>query len=220
MSDFLIGSFLEWFPRVISGAAVLAALFFYFRYPREQEGKRKHLFIGLVFLLLALWVLNAGLLTWGQSYVWSQDALSRSLLTTSLPKNIPVPLIEALPGVFQVPSGYFVFYSLQHFWFPLLLSAFLAFLFFLFLKMLQRYNERFFEAGETELGFLLALAVGWPKFVVFLPLALLFVVLVSVIRGIVTKERYTTLGIPLLIAAIVTLAAQGLLHSLLLPLVP
>ncbi len=215
MTNFLLGPFLEWLPRIISGGAALVALFFYLKY---QGTTRRHVFIAVIFLLLALQVTNAGLLTWSQHYVWSQDPLSKSLLTTSLPKNIPVPLVETFPGVFQVPSGYFIFYSLQHFWFPFLLGALIAFLFFLFLKMLQKYNERFFETGETELGFALALAVGWPNFVAFLPLALLFVVLISVIRGLVTKERYTTLGIPLLVAALCTLAIQGFLHLLLMPL--
>ena len=32
MSEFLIGSFLEWFPRIITGLAVLAAIFVYFKY--------------------------------------------------------------------------------------------------------------------------------------------------------------------------------------------
>ena len=183
-----------------------------------REGKRRHLFLGILILLFAFQILNAGLLGWGQAYVWSKDPLSRALLTTPLPKNIPVPLIEAIPGVFHAFSGYYTFYSLQHFWFPLLLSALLAFLFFLFLKLLQKYNGRFFETGETELGFLLALAVGWPKFIVFLPLALLFVVLVAIFRGILTKEKYTTLGVPLLLAAVVVLAAQTILQPYLVPL--
>ncbi len=219
MPDFFIGSFLKWFPRVISGLAVLAAIFAYFGCCGTREEKRRHLFLGFLIFLFALQVLNAGLLMWGQQYVWSRDPLARALLITPLPKNIPVPLVEAVPGVFQAPSGYYIFYSLQHFWFPLLLSALLAFLFYLFLKMLQKYNGRFFETGETELGFLLALAVGWPKFVIFLPLALLFVVLIAIFRGIVAKEKYTTLGVPLLLAAVVVLATQTFLQSFLTPLI-
>jgi hypothetical protein len=70
---------------------------------------------------------------------------------------------------------------------------------------LQRHRERYFEAGEVELGALMVLVVGWPGFLVFIPVVFLAVVLISIIRGILWKEAYTTLGLPFFIAALVSL---------------
>lgn len=86
-----------------------------------------------------------------------------------------------------------------------LLSIVVAFAFYAFLKALKKHNDRFFHEGETELGLLLALIVGWPNFVVFVPLVFLAVVLVSIFRGIYMKEMYTTLGTPMLLAALITM---------------
>ncbi len=206
MINFLIGPFLEWLPRVFSWVVFLFAAFFYFRYRGEKEAKRKKLFRMLALVSVVFMIFYAGLLTWGQHYVWSEGDLSRSFLTTSLPKNIPVPLVEALPEIFQAPSRYFIFYSLQHFWFPVILNILIAFVFFWFLGVLKKYNGRFFEEGETNLGFLLSLLVGWPLFLVFLPLAFLFVVLVSIVKTVFFKEYYTTLGVPFLLGAFAALA--------------
>jgi hypothetical protein len=75
----------------------------------------------------------------------------------------------------------------------------------LFLNLLRKYQPRFFEDGEPELGFALALFIGWPKFLVLLPIALLSVVLVSIFRMVVLREAYTTLGWPLVLSAFLNL---------------
>jgi hypothetical protein len=110
--------------------------------------------------------------------------------------------IEHIPFLFDSKLGYFFFYSWGHFWLNALVSIALAFALWSFLKMLQKKEARFFYLGETELGFVLALAVGWPNFVVFLPLAFLSVVLISLFRTIFLKKAYTTLGWPFILAAI------------------
>ena len=97
---------------------------------------------------------------------------------------------------------YFLLYSWTHFWFNFVLSVGTAFLFYLFLKLLKKRSERFFEEGETEIGFLCALIAGWPNFVVFLPLIFVFVILESVLKKIFLKESLTTLGFALILAAI------------------
>jgi hypothetical protein len=102
---------------------------------------------------------------------------------------------------FREPK-YFLLYSWTHFWFNFVLSVGTAFVFYLFLKFLKKRNERFFEEGEAEIGFLCALIAGWPDFVVFLPLVLVLVALESVFRKIFLKESLTTLGFALILAAI------------------
>ena len=84
---------------------------------------------------------------------------------------------------------------------PIVASLLVAGAFYLFLLFLAKYQERFFEKGEIALGFLLGLTVGWPNFIVFLPLVFIAVIFVSILRLIFLKEAYTTLGAPLLLAA-------------------
>jgi hypothetical protein len=94
-------------------------------------------------------------------------------------------------------------------------SLIAASLFYLFLVFLKKYQERFFEEGEAELGFLLSLMVGWSNFIVFLPMVFLSVVLVSIFRQLVFKEAYTTLGIPFILSAFIVLLFGNYLVSLL-----
>ena len=87
----------------------------------------------------------------------------------------------------------------------LLVSLFIAFIFFLILKFLRKYKDRFFEDGEVELGFFTALLLGWPKFLFFAPMVFFSVVVISLARQIIYKKIYTTLGYPFLLATLITL---------------
>lgn len=64
-----------------------------------------------------------------------------------------------------------------------------------------------------ELGFLTALIVGWPNFVIFVPMVFISVIIVSIFRRLFYGETYTTLGIPFLLAALTALlAGSRLIH--------
>ncbi|MBI2984816.1 MAG: hypothetical protein HYY50_04295 [Candidatus Kerfeldbacteria bacterium] len=73
------------------------------------------------------------------------------------------------------------------------------------MRLIHRYRRRLFHPGELELGLLTAVAVGWPKVVVFIPLGLLLVVMFSVFRLVVMKQPYTSLAEPLLLSALITM---------------
>lgn len=154
---------------------------------------------------LAFYVIYPIILMIGQYYAWSQNPLSKLLLSSPLEEKVPAPqFIKDLP-VSKSHLGYFVFYSFGRFWINTILAVGMAFLFYLFLKSLRKRKDRFFEEGEIEFGFLNALIVGWPRFVIFIPLVFFSVVLVSLARLFLFKERYTTLGYPFLLAAVLTM---------------
>ena len=138
----------------------------------------------LVVVLVGFRLLYAAFLTVAQYYAWSQDTLSRLLL------NSP---------------RYFLFYAYGRFWLNALIAIGVALAFYLFLRFLKKYRERFFKEGETELGFLAALLVGWPNFVIFVTLVFVSVVLLAVFRRLVLRKMYTTLGWPFILAALLTL---------------
>lgn len=181
-----------------------------FRYARlGQDGlSRPFSFFLFPFSSLAksaLWfrILYAVLLTAAQYYIWAQDPFARSFL--SMPARAPGGVVTRMPWLFDTTFGYFLFYSWGRFWLGAVLSIGAALLFWSFLRVLRRKNQRFFIEGEPELGFLAALTVGWPNFVVFVPLLFIAVVGVSLVRLAVFREAYTTLGWPFLAAAAATL---------------
>ncbi|MCL4405035.1 MAG: hypothetical protein M1361_02410 [Patescibacteria group bacterium] len=161
----------------------------------------------LIVVMFAYYLIYALLNTVGQYAVWagSADPLTKYLadapLASAMKDIVPwygMPLLHA-------KFGYIIFYSWGRFWMGAVLAVVAALVFGLILKLLQKYQGRFFEAGEVELGVLAALLVGWPGFVVFLPILFLAVVLVSIFRLALLGEAYTTLGLPMLFAVLLFL---------------
>lgn len=136
-------------------------------------------------------IFYAAILSLSQYYIWTLDSFTKFFL------------------------DYIVSYSWSRFWTDVLFSFALAILFWFFLKALQKKEERFFEAGETELGLVLALALGWPDFVIFVPLAFLAVVLFSLFRQLFMKEAYTTIRWPFVAAAVVTFVLSAKIFAVL-----
>ena len=172
-----LSTIINFAPKIILGFLGFVFLLGFSRYlSRRQSG-----FKSLIVVAAAIRIFYAVFQTAAQYYAWSQDALAKLLL------NSP---------------RYFWFYAYGRFWLNAFIAIGVAFAFYLFLKFLKKRQDRFFEEGETELGFLAALFVGWPNFVIFVPLVFVSVVLFSILRGIVLKEAYTTLGWPFLLAVI------------------
>ncbi|MBT9171162.1 MAG: hypothetical protein DDT18_01531 [Actinobacteria bacterium] len=164
---------------VVLGIIFLTAFYFYF----SKKDKLKFLINKLIVAALSFSALLAIVKTINQYYVWSGNELSQLLLP-------PHQSID-----------YFVFYAFGRFWLGVLIGVAVSFLFYLFLKFLEKRQNRFFIEGETALGFLTALIVGWPNFVIFLPLVFISTVLIAIYRRLILKEPYTTLGYPFLLAA-------------------
>lgn len=201
----------------------MAALFllgaFTYGFRNTSIGSKLRKYVGVKHLVRAavyFRITYAGLLTVTQYYVWtSMGAVGEVFLDLPVSKAVPDPLVGTLSSVFSHPLGYFIFYSYGRFWLNAILSLLVAWVFYKILIALRKYNGRFFEEGETELGYLMALVVGWPVFVVFLPLIFLFVVIVSIVRLVAIKEAYTTLGWPFICAAAVCILWGAKLIALL-----
>lgn len=160
----------------------------------------------LIWLVLGFKVLYALIETFSQYYIWSGNKFTKLLLDQNIADfNIVKESFGGLSWIFNNRFGYFIFYSWGRFWLEIVVTLIAAVAFYLFLVFLKKHKERFFEDGETELGFLLSLMVGWSNFIVFLPLVFVSVILVSIFRRLVFGEMYTTLGVPFLLAALVVL---------------
>lgn len=179
---------LIWLPKIFFGVILILAFLIYGL--RKSIGLTKSRI--LIISSISFRILYAALLTISQYYTWSQNKFTQLF-----------------------PSSYFFFYSYGRFWLNVLISIAVAFIFYLFLKFLQKHRERFFEQGEAEFGFLSALIVGWPNFVIFLPLVFVSVVLLSIFRRVFLKEFYTTMGIPFLLAALIVLISGNQIVNIL-----
>jgi len=210
-------SFLE--PIVLLPSLVIGAVFFLSvllhacgTLPWMERVKRYLTIKGLIRVVVYFRVGYAGLFTVLQYFAWTEGGkMSAALARASLGGDIPVTFVKMFPFVFGGEFGYFIYYSLSRFWLGAALSLFGAWIFYRFLLALERHQGRFFEEGETELGYLSALLVGWPLAVLFIPLSFACVVLLSLIRLIFLKEPYTTLGWPFLAATLISLVWGGTL---------
>jgi hypothetical protein len=180
----LLNPFLIYSPKVFFAGAMLLAAVFYFISLKNAGVPKPHFKI-LAWCIVGFQFFYALVLTLGQYYIWNGDKFGKLLLAQ--------------------PGGYFLFYSWERFWLNPVLSVIIALVFWLFLNALRRKEGRFFRSGETELGLVLMLAVGWPNSVIFIPLAFLSVVFVSLFRMIFLKEPYTTVGWPFILVAALTL---------------
>lgn len=201
---FLQSPMLGWLPRIFFGLLLLAAVFYYVE--RDHAPLRGSLRINATRLFrsgLGFYALYPVILTIGQYYVWSSNAFSRLLLHAPLDGRVPIPEFLKDSALLQSRFGYFLFYSYGRFWINSILAIGVSLLFYLFLRLLRKRRGRFFEEGEPELGFVSSLIAGWPNFVLFVPFVFFFVVIVSLIRLVAFRARYTTLGYPFLAAALV-----------------
>lgn len=207
MIEFFLGPFLQWFSTAVNVLVTLAATLWYVTRTRNvfPEAIRKHIEPRrLLWYAIGFRVLNAIALTFGQYYIWSHDTFGKAFLHAALGPKVPVPFIQHWSWLFNNSFGYFVFYSWGRFWAEVVIALGVAWLFYLFLTGLGKYRDRFFEMQETKLGFICAFLASWPGIVVFIVFTFVSVVLVSVVRRIVWKELYTTLGAPFIVAMILT----------------
>lgn len=216
--DFFLGPFHVLLPKVFSWIILALAIYSYSGDLTLEEGKgwrRVFRLRNLIIATIAFYGVYAALLTAGQYYLWTQNNLGKILLESPLAYNDLIPtLLERFLSLFGEKRAYFAFYAYSRFWLGALISIGMAFLFYGFLRSLKKYQERFFYEGETELGFLLALLVGWPKFILFLGILFVSVVLVSIIRLVVFKQVYSTLGEPFILSTIILLLWGDRLISL------
>jgi hypothetical protein len=200
-----------WLPRIFFGGVFILALLAY-RHIRKGSAVKKITLRGLVIISVIFKFCYAALLTVFQYFIWKADPFSHLLLSDSL-SELPKQVTGGL-SIFNGQLGYFIYYVISHFWLDAIWSITLAFAFWLILKSLQKYRSRFFYQGETEIGLIAALIVGWPNLLIFVPLVFFSVVLISIYRLIFLKESYTTIGWPLLLAVILTLLTAHFLGPL------
>lgn len=178
------GPVLFYFPFV--GILILWILvFFWFK----RSGFVLSVVARRLFILLAVfWQVGHSIFfTAYQYYLWSNNSFTQILLKLPLDEKVP------LFGVFNLfsfardfVSGYFVYYSLYHFWLPVVVGFFFALIVYLFCLIIQRIVPD--QVSEPELWFICyaCLLLAFPLGVVFLIIffgILLLTAIISTLMG-------------------------------------
>lgn len=178
----------------------LAVGYLYFKHKNNEEYLKKISKKG-IYTVFGFKIIYAIFLTLAQYFVWDNNGVTKALLKLPV-KEKALMSFGFLSKFFERDGGYYYFYVFARYWLVILISFAVAYLFYLLLKGLKKYKERFFIGGEPEIGFALAFIVGWPDFVLFLPGIFILIIPVSIFRMVVFKEKLTTLGWPFIVSAI------------------
>jgi hypothetical protein len=162
----------------------------------------------LAVLLIFFRLLYASFMTAAQYFYWlnNPNPALRIFATSPLDPSVPLPWIfSGFRSLLDQKYGYYIHYAFGRFWLNFFITIGFCLVFWFFMVLLKKYRERFFEEGEPELGLVVALIVGWPGVVVYVPLVFLFVVIISVFKALFLREKYTTMAWPFLFSGIITI---------------
>lgn len=168
----------------------LLLVFTAFAWLRTPQFLRQRFLLIAILLIAATRIAFSLLRSFVQYYAWSHSDFGQLFLPPYSSWN------------------YFLGYVGLHFLLGTGLALLAGLVAYLFLRTLHRYRDRFFEGGEVELGCAVCLLVGWPGVVIFLAGTALGIVLVSIVRKVWFAQIYTTLGIPMLIGAVLAFLLQ------------
>lgn len=160
----------------------------------------------LICVAVNLHLLYGALATWGQYSAWGKSEFTKIFLSTPLSKEIPFPIyFEWARTFFEYPHGYFVFYSIGHFFLSTIALLIIVGLFLLFLVVRSRTHPINFREGDIMLIVLAMLISGWPGVIVLLPIGLISAILLSLIARVVYGVERTPLPPAFLLAAPIAL---------------
>jgi hypothetical protein len=165
---------------------------------------KKKKFIFLIWVMIAFHLGLALAKSILQYWVWNQGGITQSLLNLPL-KKLNLNWFGDLPFFTGYSHGYFLYYIWNNFWRDALLTIIAALLIYGIFLLLRRYKEKLFREGECEFGFLLALLIGWPGVIFFLPLIFAVAVIFSFGNWLFKRETITLLFWPLVMSAAIML---------------
>jgi hypothetical protein len=201
MTPHLVASVLQYGMTVLAWLVLIAGAL---RYAFECGNFRMRWVVAIRIKTLALLLcvarfLYAAAFTGLQYWLWSGDTFTRALLEVPVGATAS-KIVKIFPVMYEMPWGYFLFYSWGRFWLYPVFSVGAALAFWWFLCLLAKYRARFFVPGEPDLGLLVGLVVGWPGIVLIVPCTFIIMVMVGVAKRFVLYAQYTTIGWPLMIA--------------------
>lgn len=195
---FFTESFLTTLPVIFFTVALVVSLLFSFL--REKLFPDYSLFEKLRVLIVAVILFRISyplMLSVAQYFIWSSQEFTKLLL----PPHQPI--------------SYFLVYIIGRFWIDQAIAIAVSLSFYVVLMLLKKYQPRFLSKEEILLGFLMALLVGWPNIVIFVPMVFLSAIAMSVINMTMLRVKYTGLYFPFLFAGLFTFVFGSTILALL-----
>ncbi|GMQ94995.1 MAG: hypothetical protein BMS9Abin13_105 [Patescibacteria group bacterium] len=177
--NFFLNVVLPWLPVVFFAGIFLYVAVRYLWYPRRIR------YVPLIAGVVSFRIFYAIFLSGTQYYVWLQNEFTKLLLPP------------------YQPISYFLFYSWGRFWLNAMIILGVSLVFWLFLRSLAVWKKDSFRKSEAGLGLLMALIVGWPHVVIFVPLSFVLAAIISLARLIFFGKSSVTLGTSFLLAALI-----------------
>ena len=196
LTKFIFAWTLNWLPLAVSGLIILIVLLNnllpnlkFLSWLRKASTEK------LTYILVGLTVLFNILLSFIQYFTWHSSPFSRFFL----PPFTPVT--------------YFIRYIFLHFWLASILVFLCALAFYLVFKLIRRRNKEAISKAELHLILLAGLLVGWPNFIIFVPIFFSLTLIFTLINLLVFKNKKNNLLYPLLLSLVITFLAGHFLIS-------
>lgn len=145
--------------------------------------------------VVALHLVYAVLLTWGQYVEWGKMPFTKTLLAQPLPT--PTPLAGALEWarpLFNQPGGYFAHMVFMKFYLNIIVLFALVGFFAMLLKLRAYYRPYNFQEGEVVAISVALLVAGWPGVIVLLPFGFTLAIVFSLASLLLFKTLRTYLA--------------------------
>lgn len=181
-----------------------------YAYSRKVQSSVR--FRWIVLSILALRIVTVPLFATVVWYVWKSIPLGRILLAQPLAQA--VPFIPILRPLFTHPGGYFAFYIIGRFVFPMITLFCVAGLLagtMVLLKKLRAANPSAIPAEAPALMFTAALITDWPGVIVFVPTWIAIELLLNLFS--VVSHKRMPLILSLSFAAIITIILGPIIFS-------
>lgn len=184
---FFTGSFLTTLPAIFFAVVLIVSLLFSFSRGKlllnySLLEKLRMLIVAVIFFRISYPLM----LSVVQYSIWSNQEFTKLLL----------PPHQSI--------SYFLVYIIGRFWIDQAIAIAISLSFYVVLMLLKKYQPRFLSKEEILLGFLMALLVGWPNIVIFVPVVFLSAIMMSIINIAVLRVNYTGLYFPFLFAGLIT----------------
>lgn len=195
LTKFIFAWFLSWLPLVITSAIILLLVVNNFwaniKFLNKLSTKK------LIYIFLGFSILFNLILSTSQYITWQSSDFSRFFLPP------------------HTPLSYFIRYSFFHFWLANIISVMCSFGFFFIFKLIKKYRTEIISDQELLLILLSSLLVGWPKFVIFVPLFLAVALIFTLINLLIFRRAKNNLNLPIIISLLVTFLAGNYLINFL-----
>lgn len=155
----------------------------------------------LVSISIAIHIIYSILISWGQYILWSQTEATKIFIMSPLPNKTPLLWwTEIFRPYFELPHGYFIFYSLNHFFLSVIVLFFATVAFYILLLLWSKYNSYNFRKYDILIVVLTLLIAGWLGLIVLIPISFIILIICSFVKNKSFKEKYFHIPLPFLVA--------------------